>query len=718
MSTLEETELATVQVNNPTDNLTVDSPTDSPTDNESKPEVEKLKSLSAEWESIDKSEDQNMNSIVQEMSAALAFLLHQESEFCNTKMDFKERCNAFHSRKTRDYIAENDEQYSQKLKQQEENFNSVHSTYNNKYSTKWSKWKSWNNIKPNDNNSDNYEYENVVSAAGKAINQINEIKKRYRAIKQKLRNMNSTQRSETIMQLTPTPHGNNIQHVNFEHPVLNGIDDEKEMKKWLQDRSIHHTISDSVMSPDTTSPNTPAISGTEVADPFLEDVQEVLQDLTGIDDLGKILKSYEKTDIEDLKMTVAMNNLPMTKWQWKHVVWWIGRIDFLKPFASVFWEWRINGAELCNMNRQKIEWLIRCRHGYKDELNNITDKNIKDLLQERNKALILSVVTYKYETCYKLISLIKHKNSKDLDEFKEHPELIEQCQIIHKLIKFLRAESKYGPKAIWKLNAFYFNKIDNYLAAMIASPAIMDIFLSPDYFSTFMQDPSTEQETLIKNKHINIEQKTQVLDITITDLTKMDTMYTEPDDNKYENKTEEYTSLNTESLKDIEAMNTTEIQDEFINDDKKRKVTDSLRRLLRTDIKHGYQKGLIDKSMDKTGGYFEKMGCKTCGNVIKTFDRIYLRIIWLLIFALSIGCLCTWFWMSRRSKSGIGTVMGWATENIAQRAIQSVEFQFFVPQMLLSIVIGGLHNGDITSNPNDYLDNGQFDDFFVQYKHY
>eukprot|EP01084_Bolivina_argentea_P008561 16015_1 len=149
--------------------------------------------------------------------------------------------------------------------------------------------------------------------------------------------MNSTQRSETIMQLTPTPHGNNIQHVKIEHPVLNGIDDEKEMKKWLQQRSIHHIVSDSVMSPHTT-------------DPYLEDVQEVLQDLTGIDDLGKILKSYGKKDLDDLKMSVAMTNLPMTKWQWEHVVWWIGRIDFLKPFASVFWEWRINGAELCHMD--------------------------------------------------------------------------------------------------------------------------------------------------------------------------------------------------------------------------------------------------------------------------------------------------------------------------------------------------------------------------------
>eukprot|EP01084_Bolivina_argentea_P241934 406000_1 len=147
------------------------------------------------------------------MSATLAFLLHQESEFCNTKMDFKERCNAFHSRKTRDYIAKNDEQYSQKLKQQEENFNSLHSTYNNKYSTKWSQWKSWNNIDPNEYDSDNYEYGNVFSAASKAIFKINEIQKIYRVIKHKLRNTNSTQRSETIMQLTPTPHGNNIQHV-------------------------------------------------------------------------------------------------------------------------------------------------------------------------------------------------------------------------------------------------------------------------------------------------------------------------------------------------------------------------------------------------------------------------------------------------------------------------------------------------------------------------
>eukprot|EP01084_Bolivina_argentea_P279625 478070_1 len=135
MSILEETELATVQVNNPTDNPT-DSPSDSthydstvytisdsdsPTDNEPKPKVEKLKPLSAEWESIDKwksIDESEYQLIVQEMSAALAFLLHQESEFCNTKIDFKDRCNVFHSRKTREYIAKNDEQYSQKLKQQ------------------------------------------------------------------------------------------------------------------------------------------------------------------------------------------------------------------------------------------------------------------------------------------------------------------------------------------------------------------------------------------------------------------------------------------------------------------------------------------------------------------------------------------------------------------------------------------------------------------------
>eukprot|EP01084_Bolivina_argentea_P008560 16013_1 len=149
--------------------------------------------------------------------------------------------------------------------------------------------------------------------------------------------MNSTQRSETTMQLTPTPYGSNRQHLNFEYQ------DEKEMNIWLQQRYIDLTVPDDFMS-------APAFYPTQVTDTYLEDVQEVLQDLTGIDDLGKILKSYGKKDLDDLKMSVAMTNLPMTKWQWEHVVWWIGRIDFLKPFASVFWEWRINGAELCHMD--------------------------------------------------------------------------------------------------------------------------------------------------------------------------------------------------------------------------------------------------------------------------------------------------------------------------------------------------------------------------------
>ncbi len=40
------------------------------------------------------------------------------------------------------------------------------------------------------------------------------------------------------------------------------------------------------------------------------------------------------------------------------------------------------------MGRQKIKWLIRCRHGYKDELDGITDKNIQDLLKERNNMVL------------------------------------------------------------------------------------------------------------------------------------------------------------------------------------------------------------------------------------------------------------------------------------------------------------------------------------------
>merc|ERR1712157_443481 len=103
----------------------------------------------------------------------------------------------------------------------------------------------------------------------------------------------------------------------------------------------------------------------------------------------------------------------MTQWKWPYIASWIERTDKLALSASVFWEWgeaKINGNAFCAMNKQHIRWMIQLRHQYNAKLDNISDDDIDYFIHQRNKMLILSVLTYKYETYYKLIARARKKH--------------------------------------------------------------------------------------------------------------------------------------------------------------------------------------------------------------------------------------------------------------------------------------------------------------------
>ena len=53
-------------------------------------------------------------------------------------------------------------------------------------------------------------------------------------------------------------------------------------------------------------------------------------------------------------------HLPMYAWTWQHLVSFIESEEQYKRFSSIFWEYRINGQEICNMKSKQIELLIEC----------------------------------------------------------------------------------------------------------------------------------------------------------------------------------------------------------------------------------------------------------------------------------------------------------------------------------------------------------------------
>ncbi len=53
-------------------------------------------------------------------------------------------------------------------------------------------------------------------------------------------------------------------------------------------------------------------------------------------------------------------DIPMSAWTWQNLVSYIESKEQYKKFSSMFWEYRINGQEICNMKSKQIELLIEC----------------------------------------------------------------------------------------------------------------------------------------------------------------------------------------------------------------------------------------------------------------------------------------------------------------------------------------------------------------------
>eukprot|EP01084_Bolivina_argentea_P250966 420703_1 len=345
---------------------------------------------------------------------------------------------------------------------------------------------------------------------------------------------------------------------------------------------------------------------------------------------------------EDIKRTNNIHNLPFKLWDWKHVVFWIQKQHKFKNFAVVFYQWKINGEELLAMNEKQIISLTKCCR----ISPRFSSKIVKDLIIEIKKMMITTAITYQYGLYYRVI--------------KEHLDdiLMENSIKISDLLNYLHPKKEQGAKALWKLNTFYFSKIDNILAILIAPKECQKLLR--EWYPTFIFDVYNENQDKIM---LNQEMQRK--------------------------------SISGRPLQLTLATTSTESNINF-----ERPTTD------------------VEKLQAEINA--PALCCKNncCRMCVRNFDLVYLKVMCLYICVLSFGCLIVWSWMSSRSRAEVDILMKWTAESIAARAVQYMEQEFLVPQIILNIAVGGLLSRDISINPNDFLNNSQFDQFFTQYKQY
>eukprot|EP01084_Bolivina_argentea_P108205 193366_1 len=543
--------------------------------------------------------------IIRNVSVSIGFLLHENSPLWDTnrkhpdisdnstnsqnktnQYSFTNRCSIFQSK----YVSPIDIERKHEQFDYEHTFNQIMSDHDideKSCDVKWNEliqfWDSWQlnkNIQIKQYNSQlRFEW-------NKYADKITQAEKYIDKLIHKLSNfgtLNSSEKNDMVM---------DIQKLNELEKVSNKADMEKwldKYKKW-SDLSRKNTICSSLVCKSTT----------------------LNQDV-------------------DIQRIQFINNLPMQKWSWKNVVFWIQQNDQFKDFASIFYDWQINGNELLQMNKEQIKLLGSCCY----QTVTLNEEVAEALVIEIKKQMINSIITYNYGICYDIIKT--HHDSKILQ-----------------LLRYLRPRQEQGPNALWKLDAFYFSKVDNILAILLAPKQIQEIFkeLNPQF--------------IFDNNH-NIHQKEEYEKKTLSQSTS--------------NPAEASETITTVSKQDSVATRYVDVIDRLSN--KCNCVTDN-----------------------------------ACGEYIRNFDRVYLKVICICLVALSFGCLIVWYWMSIRSRSKFDISMRWTAESIAARAIQKMEYEFFIPQMLSNLAVAGLFTGDISINPDDYVDQANFDEFFVQFKQY
>ena len=114
---------------------------------------------------------------------------------------------------------------------------------------------------------------------------------------------------------------------------------------------------------------------------------------------------------------------------------------------------------------------------------------MKYIDQQRIRTHVIS----RYHLSMDIVQLIV-SDGENHDDPSMMNEIYEDAVNIQHTVDLLRSKFNEGPKTYWKVDAHFFNKIDNYLSVLICVPLIQQLYLKhfPDFL--YEEKASDEQE--------------------------------------------------------------------------------------------------------------------------------------------------------------------------------------------------------------------------------
>eukprot|EP01083_Nonionella_stella_P014074 39554_1 len=344
------------------------------------------------------------------------------------------------------------------------------------------------------------------------------------------------------------------------------------------------------------------------------------------------------------------DTMPMYMWQWQDVVALIESMDDIKHFASVFWQYKIDGKELCTMTQKQIEYLIECsllnNHKLKDENLNALRYNTERrhltwpitqeariLREQTDKIRIRQHIICQYRLA---IDLLKHFLTES-----EYPGIQEDAEKIFNLIQLLRVNVNKGPKHFWKMEPVpFFNKIDNFLAVLLAPKRLRQAFA--ECYPDFLQPPAPV-----------------------------------PHESEAQTTCTEETHTTTLSMSSI-------FSDQLMSP--------------RNSARSGasVSADVLDKCVD--------MMCSHSKYTlfIHNTDRLYLKALGCFILPILFGVILVSIWYYSSAKHQCDVAMNMAIEIIGKRTRNQMLHEFWIPQMIMNTAISAIqHSTVLTKNAAD-----------------
>eukprot|EP01083_Nonionella_stella_P239003 837014_1 len=535
---------------------------------------------------------------------------------------------------------------------------------------------------------------------------------------------------------------------------LSGVRTRDQMKQWItkyKDRGFkwgwHHTPTENEMDPmDTISKNDKSCGA--MCNRWMDAIKAIF---------------YR----DEFQKEVPLH-LPMYAWTWQHLVSFIESEEQYKRFSSIFWEYSINGQEICNMKAKQIELLIEC-----SVLNNskVFESEFDEfkLLQSRNafygvdpeqkeakneweittaanelyeyiiKGRVQSQIVSRYYTAWDILMQVANNT--------KHP-LNMKARSIRDLVSLLRAEPADGPKQFWKVDAVFFNKIDNYLMALIGRGSVRSIFQKywPDFLfedqietSTTATPTSGKESTPGKDSTLSVNnmfkggplspaviareslvtnKRTSMFGKGLAIRSSAFLQHTTPTPHSIKSpghaSKASLPSYSQASLPSTgSAYANAAMQPKLPNMPSAKSISDSPLPSQDLSMSHApsmmsikeYKYDVLDKCADCLCTPF-------CKQWVHNLQRIYLAILLVVIIGLVLGCGFATLWYFYGATEQTTMAMKLAVQSIGDRTSNQLGFQFWVPQLFTGLLLAGIQTNTLPVNAGENTE-GAYDPFLT-----